>query len=382
MTVTVDQRLGYYTVGPTVYQSKIDAYIAATKSGEHPVWHFGDAVWQAQNWQHEPETDLLELYKMRARQIRERYDYVAVFYSGGSDSHTMVEAFVKAGCHIDEIYTVWSRKASTKFVLNPNVVDARNIEAEFDLTARDGLNWIKDVSPNTKITYVDVSDAVVDHFRQFDGEEWLRNTVEHMNPQIVTRWSATREYTQRQQLDQGRRTAVVFGVDKPRICIKDHKYQAYFLDVVINSFHGPFNNAEYTNLSTEFFYWTPDLPETVIKQAHLIRRWFEANPALKFVLEWPNSGWNCRQAYEIITRSIVYPEWDQRRFQCAKTTTSVFVEWDDWFFTSQQGTSAYHSWHRGLEHVQQHVDAKYLNYDFDRRLSGFVGMINGHFALE
>ena len=308
MSNPISQRPGYYTVGSEMFYSKIDACVSGTRQNIHPVWHFDDAVWQAQNWRHEPETDLLELYKLRARQIREQYDYVAIFYSGGSDSHTMVEAFVKAGCHIDEIYTVWSRKANSKFVLNPHVIDARNIEAEFDLTARDGLNWIKNVSPGTKITYLDISDAVVEHFNQFDGAEWLRNTVEHLNPQIVTRWSSTREYTQLQQLDKGQKTAVVFGVDKPRVCIKDNRYHAYFLDVVINSFHGPFNNSDYTNLTTEFFYWAPNFPEIVIKQAHLIRRWFEANPALKFILEWPNSGWNRRQAYEIITRSIVYPE--------------------------------------------------------------------------
>lgn len=382
MTNLVDHQMGYYSVGSAVYHSKIDACVAGTQQNIHPVWHFGDHVWHKQNWQHEPETDLLELYKMRARQIRERYDYVIIFYSGGSDCHTLVEAFISAGCRIDEIYTVWSRKANKKFVLNPNVTDARNIEAEFDLTAKDGLNWIKNVSPSTKITYLDVSDAVIDHFNQFDGEEWLCNTKESLTPQIVTRWSATREYTQLQQLDRGLRTAVVFGVDKPRVCIKDGKYHAYFLDSIANCFNGRFSDSSYTNLTTEYFYWTTDFPEIVIKQAHMVRRWFEATPSLKFLLFWPNSNYSQRSAYEIIIRSIVYPEWDQRKFQCVKVKKSVFSEWDDWFFTTQQGTHAYNTWYRGVEHVQQHVDPKYLNYDLDQKLDGFVGMINGHFALE
>jgi hypothetical protein len=382
MIDNIDHKMGYYSVGTLLFNSKIDACVAATQQNNHPVWHFGDHVWHKQNWQHEPEVDLLELYKMRARQIRERYDYVTVFYSGGSDSQTIVEAFIKAGCHIDEIYTVWSRKANKKLVLDPNITDPRNIEAEFDLTARDGLNWIMDVSPNTKITYIDVSDAVFNRFDQVDGFEWINDTLEHLNPQMITRWSATREYTQLQQLDRGRRTTAVFGIDKPRVCIKDGKYYAYFLDSIVNSFHGPFNNSDYTNLSTEFFFWTMDFPEIIIKQAHLIRRWFEANPALKSIIEWPSTGWNRRQAYETITRSIVYPEWDQRKFQCAKTTSSVFVEWDDWFFTSQIGTRAYDNWQKGLKYVEHNVDPRYLTYDFDNRLSGFVGMTNGHFALE
>lgn len=382
MNIPTNQKLAYYTVGSTVFDSKIDACIEGTRRNIHPVWHFGDQVWNSQNWKQEPETDLLELYKMRARQIREQYDYVAIFYSGGSDSHTLVEAFVAAGCFIDEIYTVWSRKANTKFVLDPNVVDARNIEAEFDLTAKDGLNWINSVSPQTKITYIDISDAVVDKFKKFDGEEWLDHTLEHLNPQVATRWCATREHTQLQQLDRGRKTVVVFGVDKPRVCIKNNQYYAYFVDVVVNSFHGRFNDLNYTNLATEFFFWSPALPEIVIKQAHMIRRWFEMNPALKFVLEWPNSSWNRRQLYESITRSIVYPNWNQNKFQCVKTSSSVFMEWDSWFFDTYRGTSVYDSWHKGLTHVEQNVDKKYLTYDLDNRLTGFTGMINGHFALS
>jgi len=382
MNIPTNQKLAYYTVGSTVFDSKIDACIEGTQRNIHPVWHFDDQVWNSQNWKQEPETDLLELYKMRARQIREQYDYVAIFYSGGSDSHTLVEAFVAAGCFIDEIYTVWSRKANTKFILNPNVVDARNIEAEFDLTAKDGLNWISSVSPKTKITYIDISDAVVDKFKKFDGEEWLDHTLEHLNPQVATRWCATREHTQLQQLDRGRKTVVVFGVDKPRVCIKNNQYCAYFVDVVVNSFHGKFNDLNYTNLATEFFFWSPALPEIVIKQAHMIRRWFEMNPALKFVLEWPNSSWNRRQLYESITRAIVYPNWNQNKFQCVKTSSSVFMEWDSWFFDTYRGTAVYDSWHRGLTHVEQNVDKKYLTYDLDNRLTGFVGMINGHFALD
>lgn len=382
MIIPFEKKLAHYTVGSTVFDSKIEACVEGTRLNIHPEWHFDDRVWHSQNWKHEPETDILELYKMRARQIREQYDYVAIFYSGGSDSTTVVQAFVNAGCHIDEIYTVWARKANKKYVLNPNIVDARNIEAEFELAAKDGLNWIRDVSPNTKITYLDISDAVVDLFKKYEGESWLWNTVEHLNPQIASRWCTTREPGQLRQLDRGRRTAIVFGVDKPRICVKDGKYHAYFVDVVINSFHGRFNDLNYTNLSTEFFYWTPKLPEIVIKQSHMLKKWFEMNPMLSYVLRWPNSSWNHRNVYEYVTRAVVYPEWNQSTFQCMKSSTSVFMEWDDWFFRTQKGTVVYDSWYKGLEYVEKNVDPKYLTRDFEGRLTGFVGMINGHFALE
>jgi len=115
----------------------------------------------------------------------------------------------------------------------------------------------------------------------------------------------------------------------------------------------------------------------------MIRRWFELNTALKPILEWPKGqDYTKRQVYEIITRSIVYPEWDLQTFQCAKNASTVFMEWDDWFHTGLKDTIERKSWYRGIEHVQQNVDQKYLNFDFDKRLTGFAGMINGHFALD
>jgi hypothetical protein len=318
---------------------------------------------------------------MRARQIREKYDHVSVFFSGGSDSWNMVQAFFSAGCFIDEILTVWNRKANNKFVLDTSVTDPRNIEAEFDLTAKQGLQWIQDHSPRTKITYIDVSDGVVDKLNRFDGEEWLTTSFEHLNPQFVTRWSVTREHTHRNQLDRGLRTALVYGVDKPKVCIKDNKYHVYFLDKIVNCFTGNWNDPEYTNIHTEFFYWTPDLPEIVVKQSHMIRRWFESNPALKPILQWPGSSSTLRQAYEVVTRSLIYPGWNTNTFQCVKPNLTSHMEWDDWFFRTYKDTRVYDSWYKGIEYVEKNIDRKYLNYDFNQAVS-FVGMINGHFALE
>ena len=382
MTPLADSKLGYYSVGPARYSSKIEALIAGTRQNLHPTWHFNDAVWGSQNWLVEPETDLSLLYQMRARQIREKYDHVAVFFSGGSDSWNMVQAFFSAGCFIDEIYTVWNRKANNRFVLDATVTDARNIEAEFDLTAKQGLQWIQDHSPRTKITYIDVSDGVIDKLNQFDGEEWLTTSFEHLNPQFVTRWSVTREHAHRNQLDRGLRTALVYGVDKPKVCIKDNKYCVYFLDKIVNCFTGNWNDPEYTNIHTEFFYWTPDLPEIVIKQSHMIRRWFESNPALKPILQWPGASTTLRQAYEVVTRSLIYPGWNINTFQCVKPNLTSHMEWDDWFFKIYKDTPVYHSWYKGLEYVEKNIDQKYLSRDNFNQGISFVTMINGHFALE
>jgi len=382
MKSLVNDKLGFYTVNGQRVESKIDACILGSKIDAHPKWHFNDHTWNSIDWAVEPEVDIFELYKLRARQIRDQYDYIILNYSGGSDSQTMVDAFFAAGCFIDEIVTIWNRKHTKEIILNPAVSDPRNVEAEYELTTRPGIDRIIQTSPKTKITYVDVSTATVDSYLKFDGEEWLSTTVEHLNPQYVTRWSTTRDYNQLINMDRGLKTAVLFGVDKPRVCIKDGKYHTYFLDIIVNSFRGGFNRAEYDNFDHVLFYWAPELPEIVVKQSHMIRRWFESNLALKPILEWPNHDIVKRQAYEVITRSIIYPTWNLNTFQCAKVSSTVYTEWDHWFFENFRGTKLYSNWYKGIEYIEKNINKKYLKFNFDNKLDGFVGMINGFFCLD
>lgn len=55
------------------------------------------------NWETEPQESLSVLYKKRAQQIRDTYDYIVLYFSGGSDSITMLNAFMQNGIEIDEV---------------------------------------------------------------------------------------------------------------------------------------------------------------------------------------------------------------------------------------------------------------------------------------
>ena len=86
---------GYYRVGQQIFLKKIPALIEGTKTNIHPEWVFHDQTFGLVNWEEEPKETLDDLYQQRAQQIRDRYDYVVLFYSGGSDSHNILNAFVK-----------------------------------------------------------------------------------------------------------------------------------------------------------------------------------------------------------------------------------------------------------------------------------------------
>lgn len=379
----IRDRHGYYLVGNQKVHNKIQALRLATETKQSVTWHWADATWRSVDWLNEPGLDIYELYRMRARQIRERYDYVIINYSGGSDSQTVVDAFLDAGCHIDEIVTMWNRKYVKSVNLNANCTDVRNLEAEFNLATAPGLESIKQSSPKTKITYRDICDSVLSVFDQADGESWLDLTCEHLNPGYMTRWSATSEHDQLITLDRGLSSVIVSGTDKPKICIKeDGNYYLYFVDILVNNARGSTNLPEYDNINYEFFYWSPDLPEISVKQAHMIRRWFEANPVLKYLLTWPQTSHSNRTAYEKIIKSIIYPHYDFRTFQVDKPTSTVTCEWDDWFFLEHGNTQAYHNWMQGINWVERNIDSRFLKYDFAGKFEGFGGFIQGHFALQ
>ena len=102
-------RFGYYSVGEYCTYSKVDAIEIGSRLNQSVIWHFNDEVFDTLDWTKEPEPSLWDLYSARARQIREKYDYLVLFYSGGADSNNILNSFVRNGIHLNEVvqWTNW-----------------------------------------------------------------------------------------------------------------------------------------------------------------------------------------------------------------------------------------------------------------------------------
>jgi hypothetical protein len=90
---------GYYTVDGIDFQSKIQACIFANKHNKKVEWKFNNQAFDTYNWSIEPEQSLDQLYDRRANDLREKYDYLILSYSGGADSHNILMAL------LDKIFT-------------------------------------------------------------------------------------------------------------------------------------------------------------------------------------------------------------------------------------------------------------------------------------
>ena len=178
--------LGYYQVGNTKHIYKLKALVEATRQNIHPEWNFHRDAFSKVNWTISSNTDLRAVYARRAQQLRDQYEHLTLHYSGGSDSYTVLRAFLDNNIHLDEVFVRWPIKATEK-LYTPNAADTStaNILSEWDLIIKPDLEYLRKHHPTIKITVVDWSEDAtnLDEFSEelFDavGSDFLNLEYEN-----------------------------------------------------------------------------------------------------------------------------------------------------------------------------------------------------------
>jgi hypothetical protein len=371
-------KLGFYTVGTTRYYSKVQALIEATRTDQFPHWNFNNEIYGAQDWSKEPEVDLRELYRIRAQQLRDQYDYIRLECSGGSDSTQALFCFLLNGIHLDEIIFRYPKAGEGKIIINAIDFHAENHLSEYEYATRPLLNWLKTHYPQVKITVHDYSQDMLSN--EGRDESWVYAAKDFLQPAHVTKFVNYQTINQRTLADSGKRICILYGIDKPKMCIRDGEWYAYFIDFQAN-YANP-DVGEYTNITNEYFFWTPDLPELTVKQVHTVRNWFNqpANNHLQFLARWPNHSNAQRTAYEAVIKPLVYPDYDHMTFQVGKPGTNFYSEMDYWFYSQFQDHKLYQSWRAGIDFVERSIDKKYFNWELGRAV-GFIGFLTPFYHL-
>jgi len=354
-------KLGYYRVGDRIFYSKPQAYIHATEIGLEPVWHFNNAEFAKCTWAQEPETNIRELYRLRAQQLREQYDWIRIEASGGGDSTTAIFSFLLNGIHLDEVVFRYPEQLDKDVTNDPFNTKPENTLSERQFAAEPLFKWINTNFPNVKTTVQDYSDDVLNSNYMTD-ESWVFTTRDWFQPGHGIKHNNFSTAEHRALADSGKKICALYGIDKPKLTIINGKWYLYFTDLQAN--HPNPVIGDHNNITTELFYWTPDLPELVLKQAHMIRTWFEIpqNQHLKHLAYWPNNDPAKRTAYEHISKSIIYPDYDLETWQTAKPTNSFYNEMDHWFHVNLEGTQLFGAWQAGLQLLLDKIDPKYLQY--------------------
>jgi len=358
-------KLGYYKVGEEIFYSKPEAFMYATRTEQWPAWNFNTKEYAAVDWTQEPEANIRELYRLRAQQLRDRYDWIRVEASGGGDSTTAIFAFLLNGIHLDEVVFRYPDQCDKNVTDDPYNTNPENTLSERQFAAEPLFRWINTNFPKTKCTHHDYSTNLMNDDYMKD-ESWIFSTKEWFQPGHGVKHNHFGTLEHMAMADSGKKICSLYGVDKPKVMTIDGHWYTCFVDLQAN--HASPIVKDYDNITTELFYWTPDFPEISVKQAHMVKRWFDMpeHRGLKHLVTYPNINVSQRTAYEQVVKSIIYPDYDLETWQTAKPTNSFYNEMDHWFHVNLKDTELYHNWQAGLQYLTHKIDSKFFIHELGR----------------
>ena len=360
-------KLGYYTVNDKIYFDKIEAILEANKTLADVSWSFNKDVFQTVKWTEEPALSLDEYYKIRCQQIREKYDYLIVMASGGADSTNVVWSFLNNGIKIDEIVAAAPISGLNNYTQSDTDSSTANTISETKYAQLPLLDEVSRQHPYVKVTLNDYFDDIV-HYKT---DEWLYKSADWIHPTTMARYSLEKYSHLKNMAEAGKRIGIVYGIDKPMPVIgQDGKIYQTFSDSTANV-QRPAFSRDYPNVENILFYHTPDLPEMLVKQLHVVCKWFfDPVNADKFkffhdrrtMVKWSFERHRHRHSiFERMIIPLIYPTTVKKVFQGMKANRMFLADHDDWFYKLHKDTRPYQMIISDFNNFYKNLNKKYLN---------------------
>lgn len=335
----LDSVYGYYQVGNQLYVNKTEATYQASVTNQDVHWNFFNELWSTLDWTQRPAESLDELYRQRAQQIRDKYDHVIVYFSGGMDSWQVLNSFLANGIHVDEVVSRWLR-AERQYTGPSLDTHQANMGSECEYAVMPVLEHVKKHYPQTNVVLDDFSDSIQGELTEKDFV--LSNNWQHMPSFYKLSRKTDRE---RELANTNKKIAIVIGCDKIRTSVKDGNFYATFRDQFVGGDNDP-------DRCVEFFYWTPDFPKLVVAQAHMIKDYmqiqYQLNPAYR-----PNYN-----TYHEMYQEVCYPGYNIDTFQARKPLGSLVWLCDRWIYN--YNPTYYHSWKHTVDQYYKTIDDRFL----------------------
>jgi len=248
-----------YCVDNKIFYNPFLAFLHGAHNSPHdtPKFVCYDSIFKSLDWTVEPSESIRELIDARTRQLAQRYDKIILAFSGGTDSITVYNSFIRQNIFIDEIIISYSPYTEAHPVAN--------------------ADWLLKNHPDklTRITVLNRNDP--QYYTKFKNEDWV---LENSGNLGYFNLSAPGAYFYRHCVDSWGNTnwAMIIGYEKPNIIRENNQWLAVHLDKVIKP------SLSYPNL--EYFFLTPDFPQLHLKQNHMLLRYIK-----KMYFNF-HEGWN------------------------------------------------------------------------------------------
>ena len=302
-------------------------------------FYFYDEEFSKINWFIEPKDSLQTLYRKRAEQIRQDYEYVILAYSGGHDSTQVLETFYYNNIHINEILMVGA------FSQDSYTGSDENHNAEIVLNAYPTLKKMN--LSNTKITIEDYTKLFnnIENFSliQKYGSNWIDNincwySVHHFYWHDVFKFIGK---------DNNKNTAVVFGCDKPIFNYDTNNKTCYtfFSDAGLfdNGNYQKYKNSERVN-----FYTALESVDIIKKQLHIIMNFFIKNCIVNKELSIQTFFNN----YNTITNKLIYDLKNPLIFESKKSKINI-LSVRDIYLLKNKNTEIFKIYNDGIQKLSK-----------------------------
>lgn len=308
---------GYYRVGEKFFYKNFNAILESNITKLPISWDFHRSKFTSSINNRNLNLNLDEQYKLRAKQLRDSYDYLILAFSGGSDSDNILRVFLKNNIKLDEVWSSFPKTLIEKsnYIISHDL-DASNMPSEYYLVIEPELKKLAVTNPEIKITVSDPSAQLTNE----DYEDTLTVLNFPQSYMAIKRWRLLIEHIRR-LTQKGKKVAAILGADKPIPHIKDNAYGILFSD------KGTFLKSDIVLdelFSIEYFYWSTNFPDLPIAQgrklwnyllgnkeitSNLLKNQIAGNPNVLF----RNKG------FDEITKKICYPDWDFTKHQVGKS---------------------------------------------------------------
>jgi hypothetical protein len=377
-----DDKLGCYRIGELKFYSKLEAIEMHTKTGIHPHWDFNEALFSSYDWTIEPKSTISQLYKKRAEDLRTKYDYIVLMYSGGADSFNVLDTFLSNDIKLDEV---------ASFVNYDATSDKENyLNSEIYKVSIPTINELKTTYPWLNYRLIDLTNLTIDFFKSDQNKfDWIYKLNSAFNPNAASREELPLKIKEWCDIiNTGKKFCILWGHDKPRISQKENKFIFRFIDIIDNActVKSMAGQLPYTD---ELFYWSPSMPEIVIKQSHLIKNYLNSNNIINLPFI---STKKSDLAYKTINgvnfwldnhgvHSLIYPNWNINTFSLGKPASLILTPRDNWFFNVSNQHEFKQHYHIGLTKLWQTIPEYWKNDPTDIS-KGFKACWSKEYFLE
>jgi hypothetical protein len=347
------KKIWTWTCNQKTFFDKVDA-IKESNNHNQPIYFCTPTAYDQFPWFQEPQQSWPAVLAERAHEIRDSSEHINLLYSGGCDSQTMLNTFIKNQIHIDEI---------TCIRLLGDHASRQDADFEVNSVAVSYLNSLKKYLTKTKITFFDLN--FDDYVKFYSNERWIEGRMKVPN---THRFRLTTEaMDQIFKNDSLNKSTILLGRDKPTILYVNNNWYCYFLDVDLEI------RSSITDSNCVYFY--ADSPKVNAKQCHMLKNYLENTfkidqyDTLKKIKSIDQAHINFGSGrLEQLNSAFIYKDLNDKTVVELKNKESVTIFNNKDIIAVQSISSDYHNmdnlltkYKRGLENITAEVGKKWFN---------------------